>query len=148
MNIYLDLAVSCYGFLDAISFYTFCAGTLYVDLWESSQSSSNTYIIKHSFKLVALSEGLHSFVSVNKTYVRPGQMLGDHYEAGGIASYAFPENLEPSGYSESELSRILSENRHHDTLSVGTELTRQVGSIKRMPAIKLHVAKGKSLKCW
>ena len=144
MNIFIDLTVSCYGYVGAISYFAYYAGTMWVDLWESPSTSS--YTLKHSIEIVALTEGPHIHAVVEQVYVEPGLMMGNHHEssdAGGVAAYADEGDVAVSGYSDPELSRIVNTGRYHDTLSVGSQYSGDLSAYRRTPAIKLHIVKGK-----
>ena len=150
MNIFIDLTISCAGYLEAVSLYAQYTGTMWVDLWENTAAS--TYVLRNSFRFDITTTGLHEYLSLpgGKVYVESGLMLGNHYISAtgdGLASYAqhpHSPGLSGTGYTASQLSRLVnSGSYHHSDLPVGKVITMALLSIKRNPAIKLHQVKGK-----
>ena len=75
-------------------------------------------------------------------------MLGLHSPDNaqdGLASFASTgsSGLTTTGYTSSQLSRMVNNGIHHSTLYVGYQLVSGLHSAKRLPAMQLHIKPSK-----
>ena len=141
-NVFVDLLTSCSGYLEAVSVYAVNPGTFWIDLWEQL---TNTYILRQSIRVVVSSAGLHTFLPLpdGAVYVEPGLNIGFHFVRGAdmVLSVAQSNkgNLGATGYTISELSRLVGGSMFSDNLFIGYEVSSNLASYKRMPAFSLHI---------
>ena len=139
----MDTKITCSGYLESVSLYAEYANTMWVDLWEITASS--TYILRHSFRVDTTRTGLHEYLPVpgGKVQVESGLMLGTHFigDARGVAAYADNtiSGISELGYDMSQLSRIVNEPIFHAALPIGAQISRNIQTYKRLPAIMLHI---------
>ena len=145
-KIFLNLIITCSGYLEAVSVYALNPGTFWVDLLEPL---TNTYILRQSIRVVISSAGLHAFLLLpdGAVYVEPGLMLGYHFVRGAnivlSSAYSGQPNLEATGYTISEMSEYIGIPRFSDDLFIGDEVSSSFDeSSKLMPSFSLHIAGG------
>ena len=139
---YVDVTTRCTGYIEAVSLFAKTSGTVFVGLWEELSSS---YILRQTFRVEVPSSGLHSRLSLpdGKIRVEPGQIMGIHSLRGGSAVVNFAKsdssNLAATGYTESQMSRVVVMELFSDGLYIGKEVPKSYQSAKRMPAMTLHI---------
>ena len=117
-----------------------------MDLWENP--SYDNYVLRTSVRFDIETVGLHDFLPVHsgKVYADYGLMVGFHYEdiPIGVISQAFGGyNLTPTGYSPHDLSNYVSKRLYDSELNIGSRVIKSKSSSLRLPALKLHLRKGK-----
>ena len=142
LNMYVDVTTSCTGYIEAVTLFAKSSGRVFVGLWEELSSS---YILRQTFRVEVPSSGLHSRLSLpdGKIRVEPGQIMGIHSLRGGSAVVYLADsdssNLAATGYTESQMSRVVSTELYSDDLPIGKEVMKSYKSVKRMPALILHI---------
>ena len=143
-NVFVDLIITCSGYLEAVSVYAVNPGTFWIDLWEQL---TNTYILRQSIRVVVSSTGLHTFLPLpdGAVFVEPGLIIGYHFVRGAamVLSTAQSDraNLEATGYTIPEMSGVFGGSRFSDDLFIGDEVSPSLVSFKRMPSFSLHITK-------
>ena len=142
MTIFVDITTSCAGYIEGITLFAEASGTAFVGLWEEL---SSTYVLRQTFRVEVPSAGLHSRLSLPDGSIRvePGQILSLYSVRGFSALVKLAQsdysNLAATGYTESQMSRVVVMELFSDGLYIGKEVPKSYHSAKRMPALTLHI---------
>ena len=134
LTIFVDITTSCWGNIEGITLFAKASGTAFVGLWEEL---SSTYVLRQTFRVEVPSPGLHSNLSLADGSIRvvPGQILAIHSLRGasGVVETAHSNmpNLAATGYTESQMSRVVYMEFYSDGLPIGKEVSVMHGNAFR-----------------